>query len=313
MAMALTFNRNFDAAYGQAVAVAPLTKRIVCANPGPFTFAGTNSYLVGEDRVAIIDPGPADPGHMAAIEAAVGARTVVAILVTHTHADHSPGARILRERTGAPIAGAGIHRPARKGGATAAGADGSVDRDHRPDTALADGERITGDGWALAAVATPGHTANHLAFALEAGSTEAGDGVLFSGDHVMGWSTSVVAPPDGRMADYMASLDKLAGRADHLHLPGHGPAIRDPRTHVSALIGHRRAREQAIVECVRAGIADIDAIVSTLYAGLDHRLEPAAALSVLAHLQDLAARGIVVTAGPPGLASRYEPASWAPD
>ena len=310
--MGLAFNKSFDPRYGKAVAAAPLVTRIVCANPGPFTFAGTNTYLVGADDVAIVDPGPDDADHRAAILDALGGRRVVAICVTHTHADHSPGARGLSELTGAPIVGADCHRPARPlRPGEHGGPDGSIDRDHRPDTALADGERVAGDGWTLEAVATPGHTANHLAFAFnsEPGAARGDQRILLSGDHVMGWSTSIVAPPDGRMADYMVSLARLAARDEPLYLPGHGPPIDNPRDHVAALIDHRRAREAAILASVREGARNVGKIVELIYQDLDPRLVPAAALSVLAHLEDLVARDLVAADGPPGLAGRYEPAS----
>ncbi len=311
--MALTFNRKFDPRYGTAVAVAPQVKRIVCANAGPFTFTGTNSYVIGGDSVVILDPGPADRNHLAALTAAVGGRTVLAICVTHTHADHSPAARILREHTGAPIVGAGAHRPARPlipGEINAL--DAATDHDHQPDTKLGDGDSIAGDGWSLAAIATPGHTANHLAFALESNTGATRADVLFSGDHVMGWSTSIVAPPDGSMADYMASLHKLGGRSEGQYLPGHGPAIDDPATYVEALIAHRLGRERAIVEGIHAGLSDISQIVADLYRGIDPNLKGAAALSVLAHIEDLVDRGLVACDEPPTLGSRYEPVSPSP-
>lgn len=280
--------------------VSPLIRRLVAPNPGPFTFSGTCTYIVGTGRVAIVDPGPDGPEHVARLIAAVEGERVEAILVTHTHADHSPAARALAATTGARMLGAGPHRSARP---LADGevnlVDASADHAFVPDAILADGDRVTGPGWTLQALATPGHCANHLAFSLVE------DRVLLSGDHVMGWSTSIVAPPDGAMGDYMASLNKLLGREDVRYLPGHGGPVEEPRSFVRALIQHRRMREASILKSMAQGPRSIPDIVATVYRGLDPALIPAASLNTLAHLEDLVTRASVLCEGTPGLASHY--------
>lgn len=297
----IPFDKTFDLAPGTIEEVAPGVRRILCNNPGPFTFKGTVSYIVGNGRVAIIDPGPLDEAHIAALLEAVRGETVTHIVVTHTHRDHSPAAARIKAATGAPTFGEGPHRAASalNVGADIRPLDASGDMDFRPDHALADGDVVEGDGFALEAVATPGHCANHMAFALK------GTPMLFSGDHVMAWSTPVVAPPDGAMSDYMASLDKLAKRPETTYFPGHGGAVRDAPRFVQAYIRHRRAREAAILDRLAAGEADIPSLVSGIYVGLDPRLTRAAGLSVLAHLEDLVARGRVVTEGMPAAGGRY--------
>lgn len=290
---ALKLTQDFDPAWGAAVEVAPGVRRLTARNPGPFTFHGTNTYLVGEDRLAVIDPGPDDEAHVADILHAAAGRPIAAILVTHTHRDHSPAAARLAALTGAATFGEGPHRPARPGRDGTAASDASGDIAFRPDRPMRDGDSFGGDGFRLTAVATPGHAANHLAFALE------GTGVLFSGDHVMAWSTTVVAPPDGDMTDYMASLALLSARDDRLYLPGHGGAISDPAEHLAGLAAHRLAREAAILEAVTSGAGDVAAVVGRVYRGLDPRLVPAAGLSVTAHLYALEERGAVAL-GPDG-------------
>jgi glyoxylase-like metal-dependent hydrolase (beta-lactamase superfamily II) len=259
--------------------------RLLSNNPSPFTFTGTQSYLVGEDSVAIIDPGPDLPEHVAALIHAIAGRPVAAILCTHTHSDHSPAAQPLAQATGGPIIGC----------APLAAADGpfeaAFDRDYRADRVLSDGDSIEVDGRRLTAVGTPGHTSNHLCFADET------SGALFTGDHVMGWSTTVVAPPDGDMADYMASLGKLQAREDRIYYPAHGPAVEEPRQRVRDLIEHRRDRERQILALLEARSRAIPEIVADAYPGLDRRLTAAAGGSVLAHLLDLEARGLVLKAG----------------
>jgi len=295
----LVHDRRFEPRYGEAVSVAPGVRRITAPNPGPFTFHGTNTYLVGERDLAVIDPGPDDERHFAALLAAIGRVEVAAILVTHTHRDHSPGARRLAAATGAPMIGAGPHRPARPPlPGEEARLDAAGDMDFVPDRLVADGAVAAGTGWALAAIATPGHCANHLAFAL------LGRDLLFSGDHVMAWSTSIVAPPDGAMADYMASLARLVACPQTTYLPGHGGPVEDAPAYVAALAGHRRRREAAILARLAAGDDTIPAIVASVYRGVDPALHPAAALSVLAHVEDLAARGEVVSDGVPSLTAR---------
>jgi hydroxyacylglutathione hydrolase len=294
------FDLAFEPAYGRAVAVAPGIERITAPNPGPFTFHGTNSYIVGTSSVAVIDPGPENEAHWQALTAALAGRRVTHIFVTHTHRDHSPLARRLKAETGAPTVGEGPHRPARplRDGEINPFAE-SADSAFVPDIALRDGETIAGDGWSLTGVPTPGHTANHAAFALE------GSGILFSGDHVMAWSTSIVAPPDGAMADYMASLDRLIARGDRLLLPGHGGPVKDPPVFLRALKTHRRMRERAILERIRAGDGRIADMVKAIYRETDPKLHGAAALSVLAHIEDLVERGQIAADGPPSLAARY--------
>ena len=273
---------------GEVEPLEPLVRRVLAPNGSPFTYTGTQTYLVGgPDGVAVIDPGPAEADHLAALERAIGGASVVAILCTHTHRDHSPAAAPLAERTGAPVVGC-APLALDTGGPRA---DAPFDRTYAPDKVLADGDRVSGPGWTLTAVATPGHTSNHLCFALE------GTGALFTGDHVMGWSTTVVAPPDGDMADYMASLDKLRARGDRVYYPAHGPAVNNPRQLVRGMIGHRRQRERQIVKLLGESPQDIAAMVPRMYKGVNEYLWPAAGLSVLAHLIDLERRGVVARSG----------------
>lgn len=303
MADTLAFDRAFDSPAGACVSVSPLVRRIVAGNGGPFTFTGTCTYLVGRGDVAVIDPGPDDPAHLAAVLDAVGGETVSAILVTHTHRDHSPGARALAAETGAPILGCGPHRPSRPlAESEAPRLDAGGDGEHRPGRELADGEAAHGRGWTLRAVATPGHTANHLAFALEE------EKALFSGDHVMAWSTTVVIPPDGAMSDYMASLARLVPREDRVFWPGHGGPVADPQRWVRGLLAHRRQREAAILERLAAGEGRIPDIVAKLYPEISPALRGAAAQSVYAHLEDLVARGLAAADGPPLLDAVYRTA-----
>jgi glyoxylase-like metal-dependent hydrolase (beta-lactamase superfamily II) len=296
MAVEIPFRRDFRFEYGRLEPVAPGIRRIVARNPGPFTFTGTGTYVVGSGDVAVIDPGPDLAEHVGALLAGLASERVTHILVTHTHRDHSPAARALKEATGAPTFGFGPHAGGRRG---EPGAEEGGDWDFIPDVVLRDGEPVAGAGWHFEAVHTPGHTSNHLCFAL------AGRGILFSGDHVMGWSTSVVAPPDGDMGAYMASLDKLLGRRDTVYWPTHGPAIDEPQRHVRAFIAHRRGREAGILDCLAAGPERIDAIVDRLYAGLQPALQRAAARSVHAHLLDLVGRGVVECDGPATLDACY--------
>jgi len=300
--MSLEFDVEFVPSHGEAVEVAPGVRRLTARNPGPFTFHGTNSYLVGRDALAVIDPGPDDDEHLEALLRAIGGRPVSHILVSHTHRDHSPLARKLAAATGAKVGAEGPHRPARPLGiGEASPLDAAGDRDFAPDLLLPDGAAIEGDGWTLTTVLTPGHAANHAAFALE------GTGILFSADHVMAWSTSVVAPPDGAMADYMASLDRLIERGDRLLLPGHGGPVTHPRTFMRGLRNHRRMRERAILERLARGDRTIPALVAAIYRDIDPRLTGAAGLSVLAHLEDLVARGLVQTDGQPAIGGAFAP------
>lgn len=269
-------------------------RRVLAPNPSPFTYTGTQTYIVGEGEVAVIDPGPDLPAHLEALAGALEGERVVAILCTHTHRDHSPASRPLAAATGAPIVGCAPLSLEDSGPR----ADEAFDSAYRPDRILADGERLSGPGWTIEAVATPGHTSNHLCLALD------GEGALFTGDHVMGWSTTVVAPPDGDMADYMASLDRLLERDDRIYYPAHGPAVEDPHALVRRLIEHRHMRERQILGHVERGEGRIPAMVADMYAGLDPRLFPAAGRSVLAHLVDLQRRGRVREEG-----ERWTPAA----
>ena len=269
---------------GLAEQLEPLVRRVLAPNPSPFTFTGTETYVVGASaEVAVIDPGPDEVEHIAAILAAVGAAKVTAICCTHTHRDHSPAAAPLSAATGAPIIGCDRLALADDGPR----ADASFDTSYQPDRVLRDGEQLSGPDWTLTAVATPGHTSNHLCYALEE------SGALFTGDHVMGWSTSVVAPPDGDMAAYMASLNRLYNRSDRVYYPAHGAQVDKPQQLVRGMIGHRRQRERQILKLMTEGVAEIEAMVPRMYKGVDQRLWPAAGRSVLAHLIELEQRGRV--------------------
>ena len=272
-----------EAPYGASERLSPLVRRVLAHNPSPFTFTGTGTYIVGNGTVAIIDPGPADEAHLAAVAKAVSGETVSHHIVTHTHMDHSPGARPLQARLGGLIAGCAPLTLADDGPR----ADAGFDPDYAPDVVLADGEAVRGPGWTLRALHTPGHTSNHLCFALEE------EKVLFSGDHVMGWSTTVVAPPDGDMAAYLRSLQRLLERDDARYFPTHGPAVEEPQRFVRGLIAHRRQRETQILKLMGEGVTLIAPLVEQMYAAVDKRLWPAAGRSVLAHLIDLEARGLV--------------------
>jgi glyoxylase-like metal-dependent hydrolase (beta-lactamase superfamily II) len=272
---------------GQIERISPLVRRLLAPNPSAFTYTGTQTYVVGAGDVAVIDPGPDLPGHVDALLTALGDERVAHILCTHTHRDHSPASRALSAATGAPIAGCAPLALDDEGPR----ADAAFDRDYAPDRVLADGDWIEGAGWTLEAVHTPGHTSNHLCFALRE------ERALFSGDHVMGWSTTIVSPPDGDMADYMTSLNKLLARDDAVYYPAHGPAIEAPQPHLRALAAHRRMREKQILRRLEAGESDIATMVAEMYDALDPGLRPAAGRSVLAHLIDLESRGCVRRAG----------------
>jgi len=270
---------------GTSEQIEDLVARVLAPNPSPYTFTGTQTYIVGTHEgpdCAVIDPGPNDPAHIKAILASVGKRTITAIMCTHTHRDHSPAATPLAQQTGAPIIGCAplvlkSDHPR---------ADESFDETYAPDRVLEDGEQMRGTGWTLTAVATPGHTSNHLCFALEE------SGALFTGDHVMGWSTSVVIPPDGDMGDYMASLEKLMAREDVVYHSAHGDAITKPKRLVRGMMGHRRQRENQIMRLLGKASRSVPDFIPQMYKGLDERLIPAAELSVTAHLIDLEKRGM---------------------
>jgi glyoxylase-like metal-dependent hydrolase (beta-lactamase superfamily II) len=276
--------------------ISPMVRRLVAPNASPFTFNGTCSYIVGEAKVAIVDPGPEDDAHLSSLLAAVNGEQVETILITHTHRDHSVGANKLRAATGARIVGAAPFMPRSDG---SAGLDSAHDRDYSPDAILADGERWHGAGYTIEAIATPGHCSNHLCFALLE------ENALFSGDHVMAWSTSVVAPPDGSMRAYMDSLDKLRGRAEAIYWPGHGGPVVEPQRYLRALIHHRRLREASILNALADGAQTIPALVAKIYVGLNPSLTRAAGLSTLAHLEDLSERRLVVAEVEDGAESRF--------
>jgi len=262
------------------VSMEPLVRRLLAPNPSPFTYTGTETYIVGRGEVAVIDPGPDLDEHVEAILSATQGERITAILCTHTHRDHSPAARMIQVATGAPIIGCAALTLEDDGPR----ADAAFDPDYRPDRVLADGESVSGPGWTLQAVSTPGHTSNHLCFALLESKA------LFSGDHIMGWSTTVVSPPDGDMAEYMRSLDKLLGRDDRVYYPAHGDPVTDPQRFVRAIATHRRQRERQILDLLEQEAQAIPAMVAAMYRGIDPRLHGAAGRSVLAHLIDLEAR-----------------------
>ncbi|SFT95795.1 MBL fold metallo-hydrolase [Mesorhizobium sp. YR577] len=301
--MAMRFDTKFEPHYGQPVEIAPGVARLTVNNPSAFTFYGTNSYIIGQDTLAVIDPGPENDAHYDALIRAISGRPVSHIFVSHTHRDHSPLAARLARETGATTAGEGPHRaarPLRIGEINPLDASGDID--FKPDLVLRDGDIVEGDGWRIGTVLTPGHAANHAAFSLE------GTGILFSADHVMAWATTIVAPPDGAMTDYMASLDKLLARDDRLLLPGHGGPVTKPQPFMRGLKAHRKMRERAILERLRSGDRSIPDLVAAIYRDTDPRLHGAAGLSVLAHLEDLVARGAAVTENEPSIDAIFAPA-----
>ena len=278
----LSFDRNFDISPGEAAELSPLVRRVVVNNPSPYTFKGTSTFIVGRGQVAVIDPGPEDEAHLEALLNALRGETVTHILVTHSHADHSPLARRLQEVTGArTFAYGGVEAPATSG----LRLDASIDHGFVPDVRLAEGDAVTGPGWTLEALFTPGHMSNHMCFALKE------ERALFAGDHVMAWATSVIAPPDGDMGQYFASLRKLLEREDQVYHPGHGPSRRDPLPLVRGYLAHRRMREEAIRARVEQGARSVGEIVASIYAEVDPKLHGAAALSTTAHLDHLVAQG----------------------
>ena len=291
----IPFKKTMEFAYGQPRELAPGVIRLVANNPSPFTFHGTNTYIVGETELALIDPGPADTAHFDAIMAYAAGRPISHIFITHTHRDHTDGLARLQEATGAKVCAHG--RKAWSSGSLRHSPSGAefIDMDFAPDIVMNDGDNVSGDGWSLQAIFTPGHAPDHLCFA------DSGRQVLFCGDHVMSWNTTVVAPPEGNMADYMNSLERLLPRQETVFLPGHGGRIENPTRMVKAYIVHRRWREQAILDSIRAGNTTIDRIVAGVYQGLDPRLINAASLSVLAHVEHLIGRGLVQSDGPPSL------------
>lgn len=296
MAVKIPFVRELDPAYGQSVQVSPLIRRVTANNPGPFTYLGTGVYIVGKGEVAIIDPGPDDKAHIDALLAAVKGERVTHILVTHKHMDHCPAARPLAEATGATIyANAAPTKSAR----IAVRLDDDHDDEFKPDVGLSDGEVLRGPGWTLEAMFTPGHTSNHCCFAFHQ------ENAFFSGDHIMGWSTTVITPPDGDMADYFASLEKVRARNFNVIWPTHGPPIRDVTEFIDAYKAHRLAREEQILAQLRAGRTTIKDMIPVMYADVDQRLHPAAMHSVFAHMIRLVKAGVLTTDGAPAMDGAY--------
>lgn len=292
----IPYVREIEFEYGRCDQVSPLIRRVIARNPGPFTFTGTGVYIVGSGEVAVIDPGPDLPEHLDALLAALEGETVTHILVTHHHLDHSPLAAPLARLTGATVYG--LPAPV-VGGEHVSGLEEGEDGHFRPQVELADGQVLAGPGWTLETLATPGHTSNHLCFALKE------ENALFAGDHIMGWSTTVITPPDGDMGDYFASLDKVKARGFDTLWPTHGAPVREVGPFIDAYIAHRRAREAQILDALAAGHTRIKAMVPSLYAAVDPRLHPAAAMSVLAHMLHLVREGRVVSRGEPGLDADY--------
>ncbi len=293
MADDIPFRKEMNFEYGVPSELMPGLRRIVANNPGPFTFKGTNTYLVGDgNTVALIDPGPDDDAHLQSILKATKGQRITAIIITHTHRDHIDGLPRLKAETGAPVWGYG-RKAANPGERKLSPAGGEfTDESFVPDQPMTDATRFEGEGFTLTALHTPGHAPDHLCFSID------GTGALLSGDHVMGWNTSVVAPPDGNMVAYMKSLDKLLPRSDKVFFPGHGGRIEQPQRVVKAFIVHRRMREQAILDCIKGGATSVADVVAAVYKGLDPRLVRAASMSVTAHIESLAANGHVTVTGP---------------
>ena len=304
-----------DVEYGRVDRVAPMLRRVIAENPSKFTYRGTGTYIVGEGDVAVVDPGPNLDSHRDALHTALAGERVTAILVTHCHSDHSPLAAWLREETGAPTYAFGPHPPPDPADeeeqeeleeeiAEGVKVEEAIDLAFEPDVRVGDGQvAASGSGWTIRGVHTPGHTSNHMCFAFVE------EGVLFPGDHVMGWSTTVVSPPDGDMTAYVDSLRKVAGRGDRVYWPTHGPSIPEPQRYVTALVEHRLQRERQVLDAVRDGLVEIPAIVALLYKDVDEKLHKPAGRSVLAHLAKLVDEGHVrvVEGDRPRLKSRYEP------
>ncbi len=298
MAVSIPFNREIEFEYGHLEQVSPLIRRIVCDNPGPFTFNGSGTYVVGHGKVAVIDPGPLDQNHIDALQNSLSGETISHILITHTHNDHSPAAKPLKAATGAKTYGYGPHGAGKRLEGVAIEEGG--DMDFVPDVEVRHGDIIEGEGWTIECVYTPGHTSNHICFALKE------ENALFSGDHVMGWSTSVIGPPDGDMAAYMKSLELLLTRDDAIYWPTHGSPIKDPKPFVQAFIDHRLDRENQILQAVSHGRSEISDMVAEMYADVDKRLHPAASMSVLAHIIRMVGDGrLACDTETPSLRSAY--------
>lgn len=299
MAVEIPYVRDIKFDYGACDEVSPLIRRVVAENPSAFTYMGTGTYIIGHGEVAVVDPGPMIGAHVEALLRALEGETVSHILITHTHSDHSPAAKPLKALTGAQTYAFGPHGAGQKHVSDDVQVEEDGDMEFVPDVEVRHGDIIEGDGWTVECVYTPGHTSNHMCFALQE------EKALFSGDHVMGWSTSVVSPPDGNMEQYMASLRLLLERDDKIYWPTHGPAIKDPKPFVRAFIAHREDREQQILAQLEAGRTRIQDMVPIMYSAVDKRLYPAAARSVFAHMVHLVARGLVRVDGKPTLGAEY--------
>ena len=297
MTVQIPFRRKLDFTYGEITDVAPGIRRLVARNPSPFTLYGTGTYILGRGKVAVIDPGPADTAHIAALIDGLDGETITHLLVTHTHMDHSPGCRLLREHTDAKSYAYGPHGAGKL--ETGVPVEEGGDMEFKPDWRVRHGDLIHGDSWSVECVYTPGHTSNHMCYQFR------GTDALFTGDHVMGWSTSIISPPDGDMAAYMASLNLLLERDDRVYWPTHGPCITDPKPLVRAFIAHRREREQQILDCIGDGVYRIEEMVPLIYADLPQFMHPAAARSVLAAAVYLVGNGALVADGEPRLDSLY--------
>ena len=293
----IPYVRKIEFEYGRCDQVSPLIRRVIANNPGPFTFTGTGTYIVGRGEVAVIDPGPDDPAHLEAILAATSGERVTAIVITHHHSDHSPLAGPLKERTGAPIYGCAVavHKEDDSGVKMEAGHDLAF----RPDVSLCGGGTVSGPGWTLEAIPTPGHTSNHLCYALPE------ENACFTGDHIMGWSTTVITPPDGDMTDYLESLKAIRARGFSTLWPTHGPPVRDVDAFIGAYLDHRQERIDQILGALKSGPARISDLVPRLYADVDAKLWPAASRSMLAAMIHLVREGTLKADGEPGAQSEY--------
>ena len=297
MGVKIPFRRDLAFEYRQIEQIAPGIRRVVAENPGPFTLHGTGTYVIGEGSVAVIDPGPADPSHIDALVAGLAGETISHVLVTHTHMDHSPGCALLRQHTDAPTYGFGPHGAGKL--ADGVQVEEGGDMAFVPDVEVRDGDVLEGRGWSVECVYTPGHTSNHICFQYREAKA------LFTGDHVMGWSTSIISPPDGDMSAYMASLEKLLQRDDAVYWPTHGPCIEEPKPFVRKFIEHRLEREAQILDCLRRGIDRIDAMVPDMYTDLPEFMYPAAGRSVWAAIEHLVAKGQVAVEGELTLSARF--------
>ena len=295
--MAIPFVKAFDFEYGRCDQLSPLVQRVIADNPGPFTYTGTGVFIIGETSVCVIDPGPKTKSHAAALDKALAGRTVSHILLTHHHADHSPLAHPLAEAHGCKAYGRSVQQPLSDNKEVKL--EAGYDPTFKPDIEIQDGQILRGEGWTIEALHTPGHTSNHICFALEEEKT------LFSGDHIMGWSTSVVVPPDGHMGDYLKSLRKVYDQHYEIIRPTHGPAITDVDKFVEAYMQHREEREVQILNTIKSGVSDIFDIVETLYTHVDKRLYPAAAQSVLSHIIHLREKGMITAKGKDSLQQNY--------